>query len=68
MNTYESGPAKPIIQQAPKAKSVDNDESEDDRFSIASSSDLSESTKTISVTNVTKGKTNSKMKGKSIKI
>ena len=67
LNTYESGPPKPVVQQAPKMKEV-----ETDRFSVASSSDyseLDEGTKTINMPTVTKGKTKGKIpKGKSIKI
>ena len=67
LNTYESGPPKPVVQQAPKMK-----EDETDRFSIASSSDyseLDEGTRTINMPTVTKGKAKGKMpKGKSIKI
>jgi hypothetical protein len=63
MNTYESGPSKPMMQQAPKMKQDDVD-----RFSVASSSDYSElieDTKTISLPNKGKGKI---PKGKTIKI
>jgi hypothetical protein len=68
LNTYQSGPDRPIVQQAPKMKEVD----ETDRFSVASSSDYSEledTTKTINMPTVTKGKGKGKIpKGKSIKI
>lgn len=66
LNTYESGPPQPMVQQAPKMKQPDNTD-ETDRFSVASSSDYSEidvSTKTVSLPNG-KGK---KQKGKSITI
>ena len=68
LNTYQSGPDRPMVQQAPKMKQVD----ETDRFSVASSSDyseLEETTKTINMPTVTKGKGKGKIpKGKSIKI
>ena len=68
LNTYQSGPDRPMVQQAPKMKQVD----ETDRFSVASSSDyseLEETTKTINMPTVTKGKGKGKVqKGKSIKI
>lgn len=68
LNTYQSGPDRPMVQQAPKMKQVD----ETDRFSVASSSDyseLEETTKTINMPTVTKGKGKGKiLKGKSIKI
>ena len=68
LNTYQSGPGKPIIQQAPKMKQAD----EIDRFSVASSSDyseLDETTKTINMPSISKGKGKGKIpKGKSIKI
>jgi hypothetical protein len=63
MNTFESGPSNPMMQQAPKMKQDDID-----RFSVASSSDYSElmeDTKTISLPNKGKGKM---PKGKTIKI
>lgn len=66
MNTYESGPSKPMMQQAPKMKQQVDDT---DRFSVASSSDYSEiepNTRTIRTTPVSKGK--GKTAGKSIKI
>jgi hypothetical protein len=64
MNTYESGPNKPMMQQAPKMKQDDID-----RFSVASSSDYSEiepTTRTINTTSKVKGK--GKATGKTIKI
>ena len=68
LNTYQSGPDRPMVQQAPKQKEVD----EMDRFSVASSSDYSElenTSKTINMPTVTKGKGKGKIpKGKSIKI
>ena len=69
LNTYQSGPDRPMVQQAPKMKHVD----ETDRFSVASSSDyseLEETTKTINMPTVSKGgKGRGKIpKGKSIKI
>ena len=68
LNTYENGPAMPMMQQAPKQKENLNDT---DRFSVASSSDYSEiesTTKTINMPNVkSKGK-GKKPQGKSIKI
>ena len=70
LNTYQSGPNRPIIQQAPKQKPIISDEI--DRFSVASSSDyseLEETTKTINMPTVTKGKAKGKVqKGKTIKI
>ena len=70
LNTYQSGPDRPIVQQAPKQKEVISDEI--DRFSVASSSDyseLEETTKTINMPTITKGKGKGKIpKGKSIKI
>lgn len=70
LNTYQSGPDRPIVQQAPKQKNNVNDEI--DRFSVASSSDYSEieeTTKTIKMPTVTKGKGKANIpKGKSIKI
>ena len=70
LNTYQSGPDRPMVQQAPKQKEVISDEI--DRFSVASSSDyseLEETTKTINMPTVTKGKGKGKiLKGKSIKI
>lgn len=70
LNTYQSGPDRPMVQQAPKQKEVISDEI--DRFSVASSSDyseLEETTKTINMPTVTKGKGKGKIpKGKSIKI
>ena len=66
LNTYESGPPQPMMQQAPKMKESYNSD-ENDRFSVASSSDYSEidvSTKTVTLPN-SKGK---KQKGKSITI
>ena len=70
LNTYQSGPDRPMVQQAPKQKEVISDEI--DRFSVASSSDyseLEETTKTINMPTITKGKGKGKIpKGKSIKI
>ena len=57
MNKFQNGPPQPMSQQAPKQ--VDN---ESDRFSIASSSELSD-IKSISIS-----KSGKKSKGKSIKI
>ena len=69
LNTYQSGPDRPTVQQAPKQKQQSE---EFDRFSIASSSDYSElddTTRTINMPTVTKGKGKGKVpKGKSIKI
>jgi hypothetical protein len=68
MNTYESGPSKPMMQQAPKMKQQVDDI---DRFSVASSSDYSEiepSTRTINTSSISKGKGKGKTTGKSIKI
>jgi hypothetical protein len=65
LNTYQDGPTKPMMQQAPKMKEV----VEDDRFSVASSSDYSEIDTTTRTVNTTiKGKGKTKMTGKSIKI
>jgi hypothetical protein len=70
LNTYQSGPDRPMVQQAPKQKEVISDEI--DRFSVASSSDyseLEETTKTINMPTITKSKGKGKIpKGKSIKI
>ena len=66
LNTYETGPPQPLVQQAPKMKQDINVE-EIDQISVASSSDYSEidvSTKTISLPK-SRGK---KPKGKSITI
>ena len=67
MNTYQSGPSKPMTQQAPKMKEQDMD-----RFSIASSSsdysELEETTRTINTSNAGKRKGKATPKGKSIKI
>ena len=68
MNTYESGPSKPMMQQAPKMKQQVDDT---DRFSVASSSDYSEiepNTRTINTSSISKGKGKGKPTGKSIKI
>jgi hypothetical protein len=69
LNTYQDGPAMPMMQQAPKQKETFN---EVDRFSVASSSDYSElesTTKTINMPNIGKGKgKGKKTQGKSIKI
>ena len=70
MNTYNAGPGKPISQKAPKQM---NDDSESDRFSVASSSDFSESnlmTKSVTIPNRSNNskKPKGKILGKSIKI
>ena len=59
LNEFKSGPPKPMVQQAPKQKVDDSD-----RFSIASSSDVSE-IRNVTVSNV-KGK--GKKGGRSIQI
>ena len=66
MNTYETGPSMPTIQQAPKMKQPIEDI---DRFSVASSSDYSDMEPVQRTINTTvRNKNKGKPIGKSIKI
>ena len=62
MNNFQNMPARPIMQQAPKY------ESEDDRFSVASSSGSESSSRLIPIKSLAKGKKGGKTSGKTIKI
>lgn len=64
LNTYNDGPGKPMIQQAPKM----NPGTDIDRFSVASSSDYSEIEPTRTINTTVKSKGRGKPSGKSIKI
>ena len=62
MNNFQNMPDKPIMQQAPKY------ESEDDRFSVASSSGSETSSRLIPVNSLPKNKKGKQGGGKTIKI